>query len=186
VQLDPYRPRRRGRWLWQRQVSVVMRSAAEGETADPRPAKETVVFVYRLTEPIDEFDGLTPLPDWLKDASPHTTRWALQAVLALADAAPVVAWRGDMRHLPSVGVALSPPGTAPYLLVKQDDNGVTFVVTSTEAAWIAADTVAACTQVEPRHIGPWTHPTADDIPRDIESAFATPHRLGSDEHEPAF
>jgi len=40
------------------------------------------VFVYRLTEPIDEFDGLTPLPNWLSGESLHATRWALQAVLA--------------------------------------------------------------------------------------------------------
>ena len=32
------------------------------------------MFVYRLIEPVDEFDGLTPLPDWLAGASPYATR----------------------------------------------------------------------------------------------------------------
>jgi hypothetical protein len=27
------------------------------------------VFVHRLTEPIDEFDGLAPLPEWLRQAT---------------------------------------------------------------------------------------------------------------------
>jgi len=121
------------------------------------------VIVYRLTEPVDEFDGLTPLPDWLAGASPHATRWALQAILALADAADAVGWRGDMRHLPAVGVMPTPPATTPYLVVKQDDNGATFVITATETPWIAAD-AAACTRVATREIGAWTHPTRDDIP----------------------
>jgi hypothetical protein len=119
------------------------------------------MFVYRLTEPIDEFDGLTPLSDWLTDASPHATRWALQAILALADAAPAVGWRGDMRHLPTVGVTLTPPTTTPYLIVKQDDNGATFVITETPP--IIPDTTT-CTRVIPREIGAWTHPTREDIP----------------------
>ena len=87
----------------------------------------------------------------------------MQAILALADAAPAVGWRGDMRHLPAVGVALTPPTTSPYLIIKQDDNGATFVVTTTEAPWIAAD-AAACTRVAAREIGARTHPTRDDIP----------------------
>ena len=33
-----------------------------------------------------------------------------------------------MRHLPSVGVMLTPPGTTPYLVVKQDDDGATFII----------------------------------------------------------
>ena len=134
------------------------------------------MFVYRLIEPIDEFDGLTPLSVWLRDASPQATSWALQAILALADAAPAVSWRGDMRHLPSVGVMLTPPSTTAYLVVKQDDNGATFVVTTTEMPWIAAD-AATCTRVVPREIGAWTHPTRDDIPTfhgDTDSAAQTP------------
>lgn len=121
------------------------------------------MFVYRLTEPIDEFDGLTPLPDWLAGASQHATRWALQAILALTDAADAVGWRGDMRHLPSVGALPTTPATTPYLIVKQDDNGATFLVTAAEAPWIAADAVTH-TWVVAREIGAWTHPTCDDIP----------------------
>jgi hypothetical protein len=128
------------------------------------PRKETYhMFVYRLAEPIDEFDGLTPLSDWLPDASPQATSWALQAILALADAAPVVSWRGDMRHLPAVGVMPAPPSMTAYLVVKQDNNGDTFVVTTTETPSIAAN-AAACTRVVPRKIGAWTHPTHEDIP----------------------
>jgi hypothetical protein len=133
------------------------------------------VFVYRLTEPIDEFDGLTPLSDWLTDACPRATSWALTAILALVDAAPAVGWRGDMRHLPAVGVTLTPPGTTPYLVVKQDDNGATFVVTTAETPSIAADT-AARTRVVTREIGAWTHPTREDIPTyhsDTEPAART-------------
>jgi hypothetical protein len=121
------------------------------------------MFVYRLTEPIDEFDGLTPLPNWLSGAGPHATRWALQAILALADAADAVGWRGDLRHLPSVGALPTTPATTPYLIVKQDDNGATFIITATDTPPIAADTTA-CTRVAPRQIGAWTHPTCDDIP----------------------
>jgi hypothetical protein len=122
-----------------------------------------MMFVYRLTEPIDEFDGLTPLPDWLAGASAHATRWTLQAVLALADAGPAIGWQGDMRHLPSAGALPTPPATVPFLVVKQDDNGATFVITPTEAPSIASD-AAACVHVTPRRIGGWTHPTTDDVP----------------------
>jgi hypothetical protein len=31
-----------------------------------------VMFVYALTEPVDDFDALTPLPDWITaDPVPH-------------------------------------------------------------------------------------------------------------------
>ena len=40
------------------------------------------MFVYALTEPIDTFDGLTPLPEWIIADPARRTRWALQAVLA--------------------------------------------------------------------------------------------------------
>src|SRR2546423_4914276 len=115
------------------------------------------MFVYRLTEPVDEFDGLTALPDWLASACPHGTRWALQAILALADAAAGIGWRGDMRHLPSVGVTPDPPTVTPYLVVKQDNNGDTFIVTTTDAPWLD-DISTACLRVDPRPIGAWTHP----------------------------
>jgi hypothetical protein len=70
------------------------------------------MFVYALTEPIDIFDGLAPLPEWIiKDPVPRT-RWALQAMLALADTSTQVRWDGDMRHLPSVGATLTHPAPA--------------------------------------------------------------------------
>ena len=90
------------------------------------------MFVYALTEPIDIFDGLTPLPEWIIADPARRTRWALQAVLALADTATQVRWNGDMRHLPSVGATLTPPATSPYLVVKQDNNGTTFIVADVE------------------------------------------------------
>lgn len=133
------------------------------------------MFVYRLTEPIDIFDGLTPLPQWLADASPQTTQWVLQAILALADAGPDIGWDGDMRHLPSVGVIPAPPAVTPYLVVKQDDNGATFIVTVDEAPWLT-NNAAGWILVPSRMIGVWTHPTTDDIPTQ------TPEP--SDEHEP--
>jgi hypothetical protein len=143
------------------------------------------MFVYRLAEPIDEFDGLTPLPDWLTGAgSAHATRWALQAVLALADAASAIGWRGDMRHLPSVGVIPTPPGVTPYLVVKQDDNGVTFLVTATDAPWIHNE-AAACTRVQPRPVGAWTHPTVDDIPTSVAMSDIRDWSTPAD-GEPAF
>ena len=107
------------------------------------------MFVYRLTEPIDIFDGLIPLPGWLAGASPHATGWALEAILALADAATAIGWDGDMRHLPSAGALPTPPAATPFLVVKQDNNGDTFVITATEAPTIAAE-ADACVHVEPR------------------------------------
>ncbi len=77
------------------------------------------MLVYRLAEPIDLFDGLTPLNDWLTRQHPSRTAWALQAVLALTDAAADDGWRGDMRHLPMVGALPTPRRTTSYLAIKQ-------------------------------------------------------------------
>jgi hypothetical protein len=137
--------------------------------------------VHGTAASIDQFDGLTSLPDWLRNASHQDVRWALQAILVLADAAPHVGWRGDMRHLPSVGVMLNPPDTTPYLVVKQDNNGATFVVTAAGAAEIAT---TASTHVAPRRIGASTHPTADDISIINAEHVAAPPRLP--DQEPAF
>jgi hypothetical protein len=54
----------------------------------------------------------------------------------------------------------------PFLVVKQDNNGVTFVITAAEEPSIAAE-AAACVHVPARQIGAWTHPTTDDIPTTI-------------------
>ena len=61
-----------------------------------------------------------------------------------------------MRHLPSVGVT----NATPYLVVKQDDNGSTFVVTTSPAPPTAA-TISF--SVAARRIGAWTHPTPEDM-----------------------
>jgi hypothetical protein len=73
-----------------------------------------VVVVGVLSEPIDDFDGLTPLNEWL-DGDAERLAWALRAVLALAEAAPAVGWRGDMRHLPLVGHLPTSPFVTRYL-----------------------------------------------------------------------
>jgi hypothetical protein len=138
------------------------------------------VFVYRLAEPLDEFDGLTSMPDWLRGGSQAATRWALQAVLALADAGPEIGWRGDMRHLPSVGAVPTPPGVTAYLVVQQDDNGITFVVTDADGGWIV-DVAAACVRVETRPIGAWTHPLREDVPDTDETSVAGAHASGHDD-----
>ncbi|GAA3247476.1 hypothetical protein GCM10010532_092570 [Dactylosporangium siamense] len=121
------------------------------------------MIVYVLTEPVDDFTALTPLPDWISaDPVPHT-HWALQAILALADAADYVHWDGDMRHLPSGGAVIAPPDTHPYLVIKRDNNGTTFVVSDAEIPGLT-DTVERSTRTERRPIGTWTHPTSRDIP----------------------
>src|SRR5262249_48375346 len=122
-----------------------------------------VMFVYALTEPIDDFDALTPLPDWI-DADPaQRTHSALQAVLALPHTPAHLRWDSDMRHLPSDGAVLAPPNAIPYLVVKQDNNGTTFVISSIELP-LPAGTVDDMTRTCPRPIGAWTHPTSHDIP----------------------
>ena len=104
------------------------------------------MHVYRLSEPIDDFDGLTPLNEWL-DGDAERLAWALQAVLALAQAAPAVGWRGDMRHLPLVGHLPTSPFVARYLIIKQDNNGDTFLISQADPAELldhaAADEVTA-------------------------------------------
>jgi hypothetical protein len=122
------------------------------------------MFVYRLTEPIDHFDGLTPLNDWLTRQHPSRTAWALQAVLALTDTTGDVGWRGDMRHLPMVGALPTPSRTMPYLVIKQDNNGDTFLVSPAQIANI--DQQALVAEVTARKIGAWT-PDENDHPDEL-------------------
>jgi hypothetical protein len=122
------------------------------------------VFVYRLTVPIDDFDGLITLGRWFAGPTPQRisrTAWTLRALLALADAADQVAWNGDMRHLPLIGVLPTSYQTTPYLVIKQDNNGDTFLVTEAEPDWI--DQPAARVEVPHRTIGAW-----EPAPTDIE------------------
>jgi hypothetical protein len=119
------------------------------------------MFVHRLMMPIDDFDGLTPLNRWLADASPSRTVWAMTAILALADASSDVGWRGDMRHMPMVGVLPTGYQTTPYLVVKQDDNGTTFIITDAPPDHI--DRPVKSAEVTTRTIGSWD-PTPPDDP----------------------
>jgi hypothetical protein len=128
-----------------------------------KPPPTSVMVVYALTEPVDDFDALTPLPDWITADPALRTQWALQAVLALADVADHVRWDGEMRHLPSVGAVLAPPASHPYLVVKQENNGTTFVISEIEIPGLTGVT-AHTAQAIRRPIGSWTHPTSHDIP----------------------
>jgi hypothetical protein len=88
------------------------------------------MFVYALTQPIDFFDGLIPLPRWIAEDPASNTAWALRAALALADARAEAGWTGSMRHLPSIG-AIPAPGTAElFMVIKQDIRGTCSVITS--------------------------------------------------------
>src|SRR5271165_6495276 len=111
-----------------RRVRPTAASPAGGRAAThPRHLREriTTLHVYRLSEPIDDFDGLTPLNEWL-DGDAERLAWALRAVLAMAQAASTVGWRGDMRHLPLIGHLPTSPFVTRYLVAKQDNNGDTF------------------------------------------------------------
>lgn len=128
------------------------------------------MHVYRLTEPIDDFDGLVPLHQWL-GADAERVAWALQAVLALAATARLVGWRGDMRHLPHVGHLPTRPFVTRCLVVKQDNNGDTFLVCQADPAELLEH--AAADEVTPGPIGYWLPPNArgqgpDGLKADVE------------------
>jgi hypothetical protein len=118
------------------------------------------MHIYRLSEPIDDFDGLAP-PHECLDGDAERLAWALQAVLALAQAAPAVGWRGDMRHLPLVGHLPTSPFVTRYLLVKQDNNGDTFLICQADPAGLPGHAAAA--EIVPRAVGAWAPPNARDL-----------------------
>jgi hypothetical protein len=118
------------------------------------------MHVYRLDEPIDDFDGLTPLNEWL-DGDAERLAWALRAVLALAEAAPMVGWKGDMRHLPMVGHLPTSPFVTRYLVIKQDNNGDTFPICEADSSWLFDQ--AAEDEATPGPIGAWPPPTRREI-----------------------
>lgn len=117
------------------------------------------MFVHQLSEPIDDFDGLTPLHQWL-DGDAERLAWALQAVLALAAAAPAVGWQGDMRHLPMVGHLPTGPFVTRYLVVKQDNNGDTFLVCEMDPSQLF-DRPAVEAPSPP--LGAWTPPARREM-----------------------
>jgi hypothetical protein len=70
----------------------------------------------------------------------------LTGVLALQDAG--LGWDGEMRHLPSVGVPTAGTATGPCLIVKQDNNGATFVISDNPLSWAGAGARASRTFAE--------------------------------------
>jgi hypothetical protein len=139
------------------------------------------LHVYRLSEPIDDFDGLTPLNEWL-DGDAERLAWALRAVLALAQAAPAVGWRGDMRHLPLIGHLPTSPFVTRYLVAKQDNNGDTFLISEADPAELPGH--AAADEVTPGPIGAWLPPNARDLRLDEPEPHTIPTDI--DPAEPAF
>ena len=139
------------------------------------------MHVCRLSEPIDDFDGLVALNEWL-GGDAERLAWALQAVLALAGAASAVGWRGDMRHLPMIGHLPSRPFVTRYLVVKQDNNGDTFLICEADPAELLGH--AAAGEVPPGPIGAWVPPNA----RDLHLAESEPsiEPVGLDPTEPSF
>ncbi|PWR16797.1 hypothetical protein DKT69_03710 [Micromonospora sicca] len=85
-------------------------------------------------------DLVIPLPAWLADrnAGSDRARWAIWAVLALADS--TVGWEGDMRHQPYIGGVPAGDGgtTHRYMVVKQDNDGYTFIVSQAPMPWLEA------------------------------------------------
>ena len=139
------------------------------------------MHVHRLSEPIDDFDGLSPLTEWL-DGDAERLAWALRAVLALAEAAPVVGWKGDMRHLPLVGHLPTSPFVTRYLVVKQDNNGDTFLICQADPAELLDH--AAVEEVTPGSIGAWVPPNARHLRLDEPEPDIEPTDI--DPAEPAF
>ncbi|WP_194894618.1 hypothetical protein [Catenulispora pinisilvae] len=130
------------------------------------------MFVYHLVDPLDDFGGLTALPDWLRNATPDNTAWVLQAVLALQTAAKEIGWEGEMRHLPWVGILDVGREPQRYLVVKQDNNGETFLVSTDRLYWPENEIGEVHETVTPR-IGVCHHPTFDD---DLDDATGWPTR----------
>ncbi|WP_329407996.1 hypothetical protein OG563_37825 [Nocardia vinacea] len=95
----------------------------------------------------------------------------LKAVLALAKAAPAVNWDGDMRHLPMIGHLPTSPFVTRYLVVKQDNNGDTFLVCDTDPSQLVDATVAV--ETTPGPIGSWAPPTRQELTQEIATDTAS-------------
>ena len=138
------------------------------------------MHVYRLSEPIDDFDGLTPLNEWL-DGDANRLAWALRAVLALTEAALTVGWKGDMRHLPMVGHLPTSPFVTRYLVVKQDNNGDTFLICEADPSWLFDH--PSEDEVTPGPIGAWAPPTRRVL---LDEPELEAEPVAIDSTEPAF
>ena len=120
------------------------------------------MFVYALTQPIDCFDGLIPLPRWITEDPDNNTAWALRATLALADARAQAGWTGGMRHLPSIG-AIPAPGTADlFMVIKQDTRGTCFVISDTPMDWLLQHCHSHARPPD-YDIGAWEHTTHSSL-----------------------
>lgn len=79
-------------------------------------------------------------------------------------------WQGDMRHLPMDGGLPTSSRTTPYLVIKQDNNADTFLVSAAEIPHI--DQQARVTEVTAREIGAWV-PDETDGPTSPRSDHTT-------------
>jgi hypothetical protein len=77
----------------------------------------------------------------------------------------------DQRQMRIRRWLAAPPDTHPFLVVKQDNNGTTFVITDIEILGLTGIDRIARTSLRP--IGPWTHPTSCDISVFIHSTGST-------------
>jgi hypothetical protein len=87
-----------------------------------------------------------------------------------------------MRHLPFVGHLPTSPFVTRYLVVKQDNNGDTFLITQADPAELLDH--AAADQVTPGPIGSWLPPNVRDLQLDDPKADIKP--TGVDPARPAF
>lgn len=113
---------------------------------NPPPIGRDDWYVLSI-DAIDSFDGMTPLHDFValpsfaaQDFATHygamdaldlaltRVQWARQALAALSLAATDVSWEGDFRHEPYVGTLPLTQRDGWYLVVKQDNNGDSFIV----------------------------------------------------------
>ena len=87
-----------------------------------------------------------------------------------------------MRHLPLVGHLPTSPFVTRYLLVKQDNNGDTFLIWLADPAELPGHAAAA--EIVPRAVGAWAPPNARDLRLDEPQPGITP--AGTDPAEPPF
>jgi hypothetical protein len=125
------------------------------------------MLIYALTQPIDFFDGLIPLPRWITEDPDNNTAWALRATLALADAQAQAGWTGGMRHLPSIGALPAPRTAGLFMIIKQDTRGTCFVISDTPMDWLLQHCHSHASPAD-RDIGAWVHTT-----------HSSPHSIGA-------
>ena len=85
-----------------------------------------------------------------------------------------------MRHLPMVGHLPTSPFVTRYLVIKQDNNGDTFLICQTDPAELLDH--AADDEVTPMPIGAWSPTDLDELPGEPE----LPDLANINSTEPAF